>query len=712
MQNKQDITVNKISSLRDLEANPCKGDTLLTVGEAEGATYGRDNGYILFVFHALIKFTKYFSILVLIITVNSCIRTKDKLENALLAAGENRVELEKALDRYHREPSDSLKYKAAKFLIENMPQYYYYEGELLDNYAEYYKLLYTEKHIQPEVLLDSVKKQYGTFSLHALKKKYDIQEIDSAYLCDNIEWSFKVWTEQPWNKNVPFEDFCEYILPYRLGNEKPVYWKEKLYTRYIVLYESMKDIPDIENPVKAAQILTDSLGKSYRFTTTVPPEIPRLGPEVASYLCGSCLDITDYTAYACRALGIACHIDFLPMRGDGNSNHFWISYNDRENDLHIQDFLGPIIPVRLSHLIRDFGKVKAYRYTYSRNSGKIGEIEKLTETVYPFFEQYNFKDVTVYYADCFMQTLSIPDSYLYGRKNSNIAYLCLVSRGEWIPVCWTEFNKNNLQFNDISKGTIARVATWENNKLVFQTLPFKVNSPAGDLHLFIPHAKIENATLFSKIGLEDKDEDLYRTRMIGGVFEGSNFPDFREKDTLFRIIEKPYRLQTEVHTNTGKAYQYVRYFGPENGFCNVSEVAFFENTEDSESLKGKIIGTSGTWNNSGKDYTNVFDGKTDTSFDYINSNGGWAGLDLGEAKTIEKIVYTPRNRDNYVRPGDKYELFYCGADDWVSLGVQVAESDSLFYDNVPENALLYLRNHTRGVEERIFTYEKGKQVWR
>jgi hypothetical protein len=79
MQNKQDITVNKVSSLRDLvrsgdcryrrlryasptvnkmlslrdlKAKPCKGDTLLTVGEAEGATCGRDNCFILFVFHA------------------------------------------------------------------------------------------------------------------------------------------------------------------------------------------------------------------------------------------------------------------------------------------------------------------------------------------------------------------------------------------------------------------------------------------------------------------------------------------------------------------------------------------------------------------------------------------------------------------------------------------------------------------------------------
>lgn len=32
-------------------------------------------------------------------------------------------------------------------------------------------------------------------------------------------------------------------------------------------------------------------------------------------------------------------------------------------------------------------------------------------------------------------------------------------------------------------------------------------------------------------------------------------------------------------------------------------------------------------------------------------------------------------------------------------------------DNVPTNALLLLRNHTKGKEERIFTYENGEQVW-
>jgi hypothetical protein len=31
MKNKEDITVNKVSSLRDMPTKPCKGDILLTV---------------------------------------------------------------------------------------------------------------------------------------------------------------------------------------------------------------------------------------------------------------------------------------------------------------------------------------------------------------------------------------------------------------------------------------------------------------------------------------------------------------------------------------------------------------------------------------------------------------------------------------------------------------------------------------------------------
>ena len=87
------------------------------------------------------------------------------------------------------------------------------------------------------------------------------------------------------------------------------------------------------------------------------------------------------------------------------------------------------------------------------------------------------------------------------------------------------------------------------------------------------------------------------------------------------------------------------------------------------------------------------------------------GQDLGRKVRVERIVYTPRNRDNYVRPGDVYELFYCD-NDWKSAGKIKATADSLVFRDIPANALLLLRNHTRGLDERIFIYENKTQLWK
>jgi hypothetical protein len=54
----------------------------------------------------------------------SCKRTPDHLEEALQFASSNRLELEKVLQYYASDPNDSLKYKSAVFLIENMPGHY------------------------------------------------------------------------------------------------------------------------------------------------------------------------------------------------------------------------------------------------------------------------------------------------------------------------------------------------------------------------------------------------------------------------------------------------------------------------------------------------------------------------------------------------------------------------------------------------------------
>lgn len=84
---------------------------------------------------------------------------------------------------------------------------------------------------------------------------------------------------------------------------------------------------------------------------------------------------------------------------------------------------------------------------------------------------------------------------------------------------------------------------------------------------------------------------------------------------------------------------------------------------------------------------------------------------MEKTTAVKRFIFFPRNDDNYVWPGDEYELFYQdGINGWKTLGVQTATGWELEY-RVPDNALLWLRDRTKGREEQVFIYKDGKQYF-
>ena len=83
------------------------------------------------------------------------------LEMVLQTAEENKNELVKVLRHYQKNPADSLKYKAACFLVENIPFYTYSSGEQLENYKSYYAWLKVRQGKTAQQVSDSVKKVFG-----------------------------------------------------------------------------------------------------------------------------------------------------------------------------------------------------------------------------------------------------------------------------------------------------------------------------------------------------------------------------------------------------------------------------------------------------------------------------------------------------------------------------------------------------------------------
>ncbi|WP_436417260.1 transglutaminase domain-containing protein [Petrimonas sulfuriphila] len=657
------------------------------------------------------KYIIRFSVFSLILLCSCIGKKQSELEQALLLAGDNRAELEKVLKRYSTDPADSLKYRAACFLIENMPGYHYYEGEALEKYADYFKLLGEDKKT-PDQILDSLHGVYGPFDTSTLTLKFDIKEIDSTFLCENIDLAFKVWTEKPWGKNVTFDDFCEYILPYRTGNEKLTNWRKN----YLEEYGTFAEGITTEDPVEAAIILRRNIIKKMRperFTMTEPGGYPSLDAITAKYLTGSCDNINQFVLFLLRANGIPCATDYMPLKSYVNVGHSWVSLKNKKNEYYAIDYFGDITYISGTELNRRTAKPKVYRKTFSMNTSRFNLLSRKSKAVPREFSKYNYRfyDVTGLYSN-HLTDLSIPKNLIYKdkSKNTKVFYLCILSKMNWVPIDWTDaYKKGVVTFKNIDAGDIFRVAVYENDKFVFITDPFKLHNQTYKINLLENYESGSDKPfiLYSKYSLEG--EIHFRDRMVGGVFEGSDNPNFKNPDTLHIIKDRPFRLFHHVTLSSENRYRYVRYKGPEESFCNVAEIQFLS---DTLLLRGKIIGTPGSWQNDGShEYTNAFDGSTETSFDHNTPSDGWTGLDLGQPQRITEIVYSPRNHDNYIKKGDIYELFMSDRTGWSSMWVQIASSDSLRYENIPEGCLFYLKNHSGGVQERPFVIEDGKTVF-
>ena len=133
---------------------------------------------------------------------------------------------------------------------------------------------------------------------------------------------------------------------------------------------------------------------------------------------------------------------------------------------------------------------------------------------------------------------------------------------------------------------------------------------------------------------------------------------------------------------------------------------------DNREMSGRIIGTPGAYKE--VPYATkekAFDSDPLTIFEAPTDAGGWVGMDFGEPVRVAAIEFTGRGDGNAIERGDLYELFYFKDGAWRSLGQKTGEGVTVTFDNVPENALLLLRDRTKGKDERIFTYENGEQIW-
>lgn len=624
--------------------------------------------------------------------------------HSLMAVG-YREKYSGVLTHYLVEDKDSLKYKAALFLIDNMKGHESVSGEGIKEY------IHQLRSFKPKTNIGKLSRAWEKCN----KKQNTLFMPDSMlvtddYLISNIDDAFSVWETASWKKEVSFKQFCKYILPYKVDNEYlSMEWRKQLRKLYGGVIDGAKNIKE------AYVLLYGEVTKRVVNSNAYTP----VALDVMSYEYmrrANCEQRCLLLVSVLRAFGIPAAKDNVLYWADYSTlGHSWVSLVLRNNKTYSM-INGKMCSMSKGH------SIDASHFLSPQE-------EKQLRCLPSGFVKYE-KGVSKIYRTEFERTVRSKDVHLdlmfasdvssqYGMNGSvtldNISYkkvyLCtFLTNKDWTPVAVAESYNSKVKFVGLGKNIVYLPVAYENQKLKALSLPFLLKKN-GKVHYF-SSPKDDSITetvivdrkypLCSYIPIQWK-------KIIGGVFEASNDSAFRECTILATITKMPLG-KTDIKLPCANHQRYVRFRNTNKAIGLLSELSFLD------ANKKKILPIDRTFISYNTDRNTVpylFDEDIETKMK-ARKPDYWVGLDIKSAMQLElaQISFTPVSDGNDIQKGHLY--FLCGYDNgWKIIGRYFAKSNNqkLVFQNVPRNVLLLLLDRTKGKEERIFWYKNNKQVW-
>ncbi|MDE7074189.1 MAG: discoidin domain-containing protein, partial [Odoribacter sp.] len=586
------------------------------------------------------------------------------LEEALRLSGDNREHLEQVLRHYARSPADSLKYRAARFLIENMPGHGWYESEELDKFRHWADSVYAGMDFGYHATLREACLQWPEI-LETAAFCEDIRYLDSTFLITHIDSTFSGAARRPWLKTITFEQFCEYVLPYRVGHERP----RLLYPLQDSLFrtdvEEMLGYDDFRNNARTVFYWRLNYWSKQKNVLVFYH-----GHSLPALWAG-CVASAYAHQWRARLLMCPMAMDLVVAHPHRNNRHCWSAMidNSRVNGIRMMEYI--------------FDKqAKVYRHTFIRQALPEPAIG-CREQVPPFFGEVFYRDVT----RCYTSTsdLSIRPRIPVSAANG---YLCVFNDLSWEPVAWTPLEKGMFRFPDVGRDIVYLPVVFQDNKAVAVSYPFVLHL-TGEIETLRPDTgRVTTLRLDRKYPLSHELKSYNKT-FLDVVVEASDDSLFRRKDSLGVFKEISLRQWAAVEISSPRPYRYWRIRSSVSfylGECLLYDIA-------GERLTGL---EESDWNDK-----RAFDDDP-LSYVYASVSKPFV-IDLGQARALSKVDCLLRNDGNDVWPGHWYELLYHDGTDWCSLGVKEATERWVEFGGVPANALLWLRDLTTGKQERVFT---------
>lgn len=391
-------------------------------------------------------------------TIFACSHYPTNIEKTLSFAGSNRNELEKVLRHYAGNPEDSLKYKAACFLIDNM------KWHLSTDQVSFPDSSIFEWHSRINNLYDNVTDNIADTSLYkpninellwnfTLSARYlysaipsdtpyvqkgifpDPKNVTADFLVSHIDNAFQVWQSSSYASYLSFDEFKELILPYRAVTGYSFYENGKKLNDMFGKWLDRCTDKNLDNYITRYQHYAGFI----QMILGVTPQKQHVGIyDLFLGYKGDCITVADNACKVFRAYGIPVAVDCNISYRERAGRHFHCTLFDTTGNRVYYNATGNYDTLSLL----DFASPSIIRNTFGAQNDSPYKLKATDEYLPKYFDTPCIKDVTSEYYP--VTQIALP----FNMETSNrLAYLYSYSNQPdgIAPTTWGEINRENKQ---------------------------------------------------------------------------------------------------------------------------------------------------------------------------------------------------------------------------------------------------------------------------
>lgn len=686
-------------------------------------------------------------VFIFVLLTAACSGLPESVRQSLELAGDNRPDLEKLLKEYRQHKADSLKFKAACFLIENMRWHQAQEQlEFTDPQLEtfrhvadstYYVMVRGMKNedITTKEFRQELDKKRKAISDTVRNYKFqspivrngvfpDIQTVNYHFLKSHIDNAFRMWEESPFARHLTFDEFCEYLLPYRSMSGESFYETGKKWNEIFGKYVHNGTGGGLRDYIQRYNL---AVRQQREFQGKCPLKEPLGLYDLFFNGKHDCVGIADYGCNALRACGIPVAVEFNSAYRDFTNRHFhcvvldstgnWQTFNPESSLPGDGDWA---LAVTLN----------VYRFYFSAQKDSPYFLKQENEYVPGFMKNPCIRDVTAHLKEVFSTTLPFTPS-----TSNRLVYLATFQKNNegLIPVTWgtVDTMKREVTFKNCLAGMLYFPVYYDEEKIRVFGEPFYLEKDSTVTpgyrvcHLSANSGEKGELVITRKFPRKSKMKQLAE-ELVGSRFLASNNWNYSDSVVIYTIRKAPIPYLQDFPLKNRKAYKYYRFIAPdEHPHANVSMLEFI--TEKSYNYTNTMPPTplpvlhpndlrkqladrrrvklldAPSWDK--MKWKAEYDGNMQTAPSAYKT----VNFRLKEPQVVTRIRFAPKNADNGIKPGDCFELMYWDKDGWRSLGINEAQYEHLVFSDAPLNGLYWLRNLDRGKEELPFVMQNGEQ---